>query len=1014
MLKSQKMRSALIAIACSLLCAGTALADWKRVEVPPGDLTLALEKLAKQSGVELVYKSEQLKGLRTQGVSGELSAEAAVLKLLEGTPLTMRVDGQSGAMVIVLPQGKNHSNSVGMQDRGVNLAEVDPLMEKAEPASELPRQQQVAEPSAADTEKGELTVSSTRLRGLLSDATAQPVLIIDRAQIDRTGVQSIGELLRYIPQVSAFTTGQANTQNGTVTSVNLATGALTTYGAPKSMSHTAGMVTGTLRGAPAGATLLLVDGKRVPKNNQSSGGDGFDLSGIPLAAVERIEVLLDGASSLYGADAMGGVINVILKKNYSGTDARVGYENTFDSDAGVVTGSLSHGFGTEKLQGLLAVSWEQANAMMLRDRDFLASFDRRPFGGTDRRISAGGAGTVTVFTGAPLPGLTTSVSAIPSGTSGAGLAVADYVPAGTDSGLYDAAQYTQYAASYDRYSVLTKFDYSINDALGLYATARFARDRNFQLTAPVQAVYLTIPAGYPGNPFGIPVYLNKTFYDVQPRLTALNETWAWTAGAAGDLPKSWRYDLSMSIADSLTRLDGEGGTSISSTLFNAAVAAGQTPNLFYDSSRVSNPNAPGVIEALTSLTRNEEKNQIRAYTLQFDGPVWSLPAGDIVTAFGVERREESADFPLRTSTDVITAQAGSDDVFAYFAEVSVPLFGRDYQRTLLRQLNILMSYRAEDYGAGGASTNPRVGIAWRPASWLLLRGSYGEGSKIPTLQQRTQPIRVLNSSTVPVAASFDPLRGNTINPVHPLTRGGNADLRSETSENTTAGIVADIPFLTGVSLSFDWFDNTYRDRISTLTFNQTALLFPERLTRGANLGTDQPGWAGPVIAADLRPINVALSQITGYDINVKYDRNLAGGVLQANAGATKYTKNVSIPTPGGAPSPAINVDSLPAQLSGNLFFLREAWGLGTLVTYRAANRATPTVAFTPSAIRWDAQYSYDFGKVRAPGILANTKISLTVYNLFNKRPPFSDVFFPDNTVVDSRLRRYALSLYRAF
>jgi len=996
---------------------------------PMGD---AINAFAAQTGLQVLLRVEGLpRGLTAPRVAGSLTPQAALTRLLEGSGLEYEyLDDRT---VAVRPaksgarsgEGAPTAGRAQYQDSAFVTGEPQAMQKVASvagSASEQPPQQQEGESSTDDTAKGELTVTGTRLRGLLGDATAQPVLTIDSAQIDRTGVQTIGELLRYIPQVSAFTTGQANTQNARATSINFVTGTLTSYGVPTSMTHTAGMVTATLRGAPAGATLLLIDGKRVPKNNQSRGGDGFDLNGIPLSAVDRIEVLLDGASSVYGADAMGGVINVILKENYSGTELRLGYENTFDSDVGAMTGSLSHGFGTQKFQGLLTASWEQANDMMLRDRDFLSSFDRRPFGGTDRRTSAGGAGRVSRSGSVPLPGLTTTASAIPSGTSGVGLTVAAFTTAGTVSGPYDAAQYTQYAASYDRHAVLTKFDYSVADSLDLYATARFARNSNFQLAAPVEALNLTIPAGYPGNPFGIPVVLNKTFYDVQPRLEALNDTWAVTIGAAGDLAKGWRYDLSFGHADSHTRLDGEGGTSISSALFNAAIAAGQTPNLFYDSSRVSNPNAPGVIEALTSLTRNEEKNQTRAYTLQFDGPVWSLPAGDIVTALGVERREESADFPLRAATDTTTAQSGSDDVMAYFAEMNVPLFGQTHRRALLHQLNVLASYRSEDYGAGGSSRNPRLGLAWRPASWLLLRGSYGEGSKIPTLQQRTQPILVSNSLTTPIAANFDPLRGNTINPVHPQTRGGNPGLNSEASENTTAGLVADIPFFTGLSLSFDWFDNVYRDRITALTFNQMALLYPERLTRGANLGTDQPGWAGPVIAADLRAINVALSQISGYDINTKYERNFARGFLQASVGMTKYTTNVSIPTPGGAPSPSVNTDSLPVQFSGNVFFYREAWGLGSLVTYRAENRATPTEAFTPSAIRWDLQYNYDFAKSAGAGlrqnwlqpILADTRLSLTIYNVFNARPPFTDVFFPDNTVLDSRMRRYALSLRRSF
>jgi outer membrane receptor protein involved in Fe transport len=294
---------------------------------------------------------------------------------------------------------------------------------------------------------------------------------------------------------------------------------------------------------------------------------------------------------------------------------------------------------------------------------------------------------------------------------------------------------------------------------------------------------------------------------------------------------------------------------------------------------------------------------------------------------------------------------------------------------------------------------------------------------VPTLQQRSQPVVVSNSTTVAVASNLDPLRGNTVNPVYPTTRGGKPDLRPEKSENTTAGFVAEVPPLKGLSFSFDWFDNVFRDRIATLLFNQMALLYPERITRGTNLPTDQPGWAGVVTAADMRPINVGYNQITGYDIGLKYDRRLGWGEVQAAVTGTKYTKNVFVPTPGGAPSPTVNTDSLPVQISGNAFLFHREWGVGVLTTYRAANRPAADRAVTPAAIRWDVQFNYDFAKAAwvksrdsawVRRALGDTKLSLTLYNVFNRRPPFDDLFMPDNTVLDSRLRRFALSLRRTF
>jgi iron complex outermembrane receptor protein len=973
----------------------------RRFDVPAGTAAEAIRQFSAQAGVEVLFPTDAVAGVKTQAVRGDLTPRAALERMVAGTALNVVHDAATGAL-------------------GLRASTSTPEKNVSRPVA--PASAQATGP-AVTLEAVEVTGS--RLRGLLAGATAQPMMTIDAAQIDRIGAQSIGDVLRYIPQLSAFTTGQASTQNGRNALVNTQTGATTFTAGTTQIGAAAGLVTATIRGAPAGATLLLIDGKRAPKNNQSRSGDGFDLNGIPLAAVERIEVLLDGASSIYGADAMGGVINVITRKSYRGTEVRFGYENTFDTDVGVRTASLSHGFTAGKLRGLVTASWEDSNEMMLRDRDFIASYDRRPYGGGDFRNAniPGGAGRVSRTGTVPLPGLTVTNVAIPAGTTGTNLTTAAYAAAGAIADPFDAGTYSQYAGAYDRHSVLAKFDYALRDWFELYGSVRLARNRNFQLTTPVQASNLSIPAGYPGNPFGIAVTLNKTFIDLIPSRIATSDTGAYVMGASGRLANGWRYDASISRADSHTRSDGDSGTTIVAALFTAAAAAGQTPNLFYDGTSLRNPNAAGVLEALTSPTRDEEKDETWTYALQVDGPLYRLPGGPIVAGLGVERREEYADFPLRLATDTTTALPGRNKINASFAEINVPVFGGAYRRPLLDQLSFSGSYRYEDYGAGVVSRNPRAGLAWRPDKWLLVRGSYGEGFKVPTLQQRNAPLVVANSNTAATAANLDPLRGNTVNPIYPATRGGKSDLRPEKSENTTFGLVAEIPAVKGLSLSFDWFDNTYTDRIATLLFSQMALLYPQRLTRGPNLPTDPSGWAGPVTAADLRPINVGLSQTTGYDLGLKYDRRTGWGDVQAGVTGTKYTRNVFIPTPGGVPSPTVGTDSLPVQISGNAFLFRHAWGMGVLATYRAANRSANDRAVTPAAIRWDVQANYDFAKAgwvksRESGwigrALGDTKLSLTLYNVFNTRPPFDDLFMPDNTVLDARLRRFALSLRRTF
>lgn len=972
----------------------------KHYDIPAGDAAAALKQFSATSGHETLFAAEAVRGVKTPAVRGELTAREAVDALLTGTGLTALQDEKTGAIAVRRNPRPNDSR----------VAQI---------SSGRPEQNTKIEKGVVVLEA--VQVTGSRIRGLLEGAAAQPVLTLDSKDIERTGAMSLGDLFRYIPQVSSFSTGQAVTRTA-------GTNVQAAGSAPVFVPNYTGVNTSaasrtsaTLRGSPTDGTLLLVDGRRVPKNNQSAGGDSYDLNGIPLAAIDRIEVLLDGASSLYGADAIGGVINVILKKSYRGDEVRLGYENTFDKDAGVFTASFTHGFAQGKLHGLATVSFETANSMAMRDRALTASYDRRAYGGQDLRGTViGGAGRVSRTGSVPLPGLTTTSAAVPSGTSGTNLTQADYAAAGAIPAAGDLAQYQDFNSAYTRRNALVNLRYDFRTWLELYTEVRAAENRSRQAPQPISAT-VSIPASYPGNPFGIAVTLSKYFFDVQPPRISTDDTFSSTVGARGKLPRDWRYDASLSYLRGHTRSDSASGPSIVTALFNAAVAAGQTPNLFYDSTKVANPNAPGVLEALTTPVFEEEVTESWIYSAQIDGPVYTLPAGKVAMAAGAEYREEYTDFPKRLTTDTTSALAANRDVSALFGEVNVPLAAPAQRIAFLNQFNVSGSFRRERYSDGGSSSNPRGGLAWRPVKWLLLRGSYGEGFKVPNMQQTGAPIR---TGTQRFSLNVDPLRGNELQNVNfvTTTSGGNPGLRPERSKNTTAGLVLAVPQIKGLSFSLDYFDNKFEDRIGSVTFEQRALYFPERVTRGPNLPTDQPGWAGPITGVDLRVVNVAYSRTTGYDLSAKFDRTLSWGDVLVNVTGTKYTRNDFVPAPQANAISTTNTDSLPVQISGSAFLNRGAWGTGALATYRASNRASTLVTATPSALRWDWQFSYDFGKAawaksRATWYgraLKGIKASLTVFDVFNTEPPLDNLYMPDNTVLDARLRRYALSFRKTF
>ncbi|MCD9033168.1 TonB-dependent receptor [Luteimonas sp. Y-2-2-4F] len=286
MRKTRPIRTALLAIACSLSLAVSAqTAAPKAIDIPPGDLVSGLQALTRQSGAELAYREDLLAGLRTQGVRGTLTAEQALGVLLEGSGFAARRD-PSGALMI-------------LRDEAPAPRAAPPARARPVPATAPPPEPEVQELAA-------IAVTGTRIRG---GATPSPVIAIGAERIQEEGFTDLGEVIRSIPQ--NFSGGQ----NPGVLSGNLA-------GAGNANQNMTGGSSLNLRGLGADATLTLLNGRRMAYGGFTQ---SLDISAIPVEAVERIEIVADGASAIYGSDAVGGVGNVILKRDYEGVTVGTRY-----------------------------------------------------------------------------------------------------------------------------------------------------------------------------------------------------------------------------------------------------------------------------------------------------------------------------------------------------------------------------------------------------------------------------------------------------------------------------------------------------------------------------------------------------------------------------------------------------------------------------------------------------------------------------------------------------------------
>ncbi len=389
-----------LALVLAGLCLASTLAAAEAVrafDLPAGDAAQTLKQFAAQAGREIVFAPATVAGVKTPAVRGDFTAQQALDALLAGSGLTASADAKTGAIAVRREM---------------------PVEAKNAPSRPADR----AAASSARVQDGtvvldDYTVTGSRLRANSGERPVQPVLTYTSVDIERTGAANLGQLFQYIPAVTSYTTGiGTETINGTSSSGS-------------TLGQTGVRSSAQLRGGAQTETLLLVDGKRVPLTAlRNSGGNGYDLGGIPLSAVERVEVLLDGASAIYGADAVNGVINVILKKRYSGTEVRLNYDNTFDKDAAVKTASLTHGFSTGKWSGLLTLSASENNIMLMTDRYLTRSYDRTLYGGVVNQsqptLFADGTGSLSAATG-NLPGTTVPRVSIPAGYSGGAITVAD-------------------------------------------------------------------------------------------------------------------------------------------------------------------------------------------------------------------------------------------------------------------------------------------------------------------------------------------------------------------------------------------------------------------------------------------------------------------------------------------------------------------------------------------------------------------------------------------------------------
>ncbi|MDB5670272.1 MAG: TonB-dependent receptor, partial [Alphaproteobacteria bacterium] len=634
--------------------------------------------------------------------------------------------------------------------------------------------------SAADSGAAEdtaIVVTGSRIRGIAP--VGSNVISVDQERIAETPVVSTNDLLRRVPQVVSL---GANRQGGSA------------QNGAANATRGAGI---NLRGIGTNATLLLYDGKRFPP--QGTQGQYTDPSVLPAIALARVEVVADGASAIYGSDAIAGVVNFILRKNFDGAEFRAR------------SGFTEGGYDEQQVAGIVGHRWQGGSAMLSAEfthNSHLRGYDLDFYqdnnlsrGGRDLRSTFCNPGTITVGGG---------TYAIPVGGVSAAN-VGTLVRGSSNRCFYNGLDTV--IPEQKRYNVVGAVSQEIGDRIRLFADGFYSyRNGTIASISNVTATVLNT------NPFFVSPVAGATSetvtYSLVPQLGRASfnpyhgETWNLSGGAEAKLFGDWSgtvYYAHGQSSDVADRHLGLNAAALTAALADTNPATAL--NVF------GGPNNPATLAKLEdNLFIITGRTRLDVANIQFDGSLFRLPGGNVRLAVGGEYRKEYTFTDLTTGSSLArtsVADAGTRNVKAVFGELFVPVFGADNARPGLEQLSLSVAGRYERYSDFGGTTNPKFGITYKPVAGVTFRGSYGTSFRAPTFTE---------VSTIAGGAGlyYDTLPGPSGNLTGIGIAGGNPGLKPETAKTWSAGVEIAPKVTPGLRATLTYFDINYTNQIQAL------------------------------------------------------------------------------------------------------------------------------------------------------------------------------------------------------
>ena len=835
-------------------------------------------------------------------------------------------------------------------------------------AAAAPARAQVAA-GADGTGSGErlerVEVTGTRLKRTDAE-TPSPVQLITREEIARSGAATLGDVLQQLPANNTFSLNE----NGG-----------------------GGAAAVSLRGLGAQATLVLVNGRRLAPFGFPLGVTPFvDLAQIPLGAVDRIEVLLDGASAIYGSDAVAGVVNVILRREFRGAQAIAAFGRSTHGDADQRQATLTFGHGALDGDGYnVFASYLHLEQDPVRSsaRDRSRTVDYRRFGLADMRSTDSYPGNLyRADDAAFLEPLAPCVPLREPGAAGDGRCITDH------------AQSVDLVVASRRDSLLVAGAAALGKGFELFGDAMFSRTAftrpgpgftslGYFFIGTLSEPFIRLPVGHPQNPYPFEVALRTRFNDVPRTSESRSDTQRVVAGIRHRELAGW--DVESALLWAHTRTDATNrGIVNDRVLVNEVLDASRRASTAFI---FGNPaaNDAGLMARLYPTFVDVGRTSAASIDVRGTREIVRLPAGPVGLAVGAELRRErytTEPDPLTVDGQISFLSAvdasGSRTVGAAYAELSVPVTAT---------LEAALALRYDHYSDFGSTTNPKLGVKWKALPGLALRGTYASGFRAPSIVETT--LKPSKGFTV----VRDPQTCPLPDPVNPncdlfvtYSAGANPALQPERARSFTAGLVFEPS--SNASVAIDAFRIRRRNEITFI--DQDYLLAHE---------AEYPGYVvrradGTIEHLNFNLSNLASTSVWGVDIDAQAKAATAIGRFGVHA-VYDWLPHAWIASVKGATElDYAGTYTQPKSRARLAFsFERGPWRSGLTFNYTGKYLR----AFTPS----DLTCPYDADGTNRPELcsvkawlttdlfvgytgIRDLELGLSIVNLDNVQPPFDE------------------------